>query len=201
MALVHVGRGKQLIDVAVFLDDVDYLKTVIDVAEEDDIPLVRRTADIGPQFRSRSAERAREVGKSAALLPKFPHKTAASDQAAALAGDVFEDIDQISEPKAAYEAAARLEAFLGQLCGFGLQRRVNISIGHFTALGNRLVEEAAQSPQLLFAFLDQTQAFAHHFARGAVTAVLHDVRYKGFPALTNGNVHATPPDLRHGMPQ
>ena len=96
-------------------------------------------------------------------------------------------------PKAAYEAAAPLEAFLGQLGGLGLQRRVNICVGCFAAIGNRFVEQAGQSPQLLFAFLDEAQSFTHDFAGGTVTAVLHDVGYKGFPAVTNGNVYVTPP--------
>lgn len=79
--LVRVDRRKQLVDVAVSLDDVDYLKTFVDIAEEDDVSLERRAADIGTQFRPCSAEGAGEVGQCPAFLPEFPDKATADDQA------------------------------------------------------------------------------------------------------------------------
>lgn len=72
MLFVRVDRGKQLIDIAMPLDDIDDLKTFVGVPEKDDVSFERRAAYIEAQFRPCSAEGAdRPVsGIFAEVLPQ-----------------------------------------------------------------------------------------------------------------------------------
>ena len=79
------------------LDDIDDLKTFVDVAEKDDVSFERRAAYIGAQFRPCSAEGAGKVSQCPAFLSKFSDKPTAHHQTPALSGDVFENIDQVFE--------------------------------------------------------------------------------------------------------
>jgi hypothetical protein len=139
------GRGDLLprlvaaevsLNVAMPLDDVDDLEVLRPVAEENHVAFVGHAADLRVQFGPASAECAGKRGKLRAPAAKLRGEPPAGGRGAALAGDVFEDGDEVAPGCREIDEPRHSAPLCGELGSLGLDRGGDVVVRVAAAFGD-----------------------------------------------------------------
>ncbi|GAY24780.1 hypothetical protein A0J57_19570 [Sphingobium sp. 22B] len=83
------------LDVQATIENIHDFHTLLAVTKENDIPLMRKRPDVGPQFRAMGSKRTGQIGKIVASGHEFFDKGLSDRQIPAFSRDTTQDVSQI----------------------------------------------------------------------------------------------------------
>ena len=114
------------------------------IAKENHIRLESKAADIWPEFRPLTPECAWEVGEFLTLGAELIDETPTNSETGAFTGDIFKNGNEVVLRGRSVNKAAQSESAFGQLCGLGIQCRIQVLIAVASAALDRGIQGRTQ---------------------------------------------------------